>query len=255
MAKLPRGIAILLENLLVHEGAEPQYLEPFRAWLAGRPDEGEIPFRPCRILSHDTAGIAMLVDLAALRDKMAAEGKDPDTVNSAVPIDLVVDHSVAADVAGRPEARAENMRLEFERNRERYGFLRWAERAFGNLRIIPPGNGICHQVHMEHLARGIMPAAGDDGLVLADIVIGTDSHTTMINALGILGWGVGGIEAEAVALGQAQFMGLPAVTGCRLVGRRHRTVSGADIALTVAAALRAHGVVGRFVEFHGEGLD
>ena len=253
LSRLPRSHRILLENVLVHEGLTNDYVPAFPAWLHG--EAREIPFRPARILSHDTAGIAMLADLAALRDKIASEGGDPSAVNSAVPIDLVVDHSVSADVVATPDAMAENMRREFERNRERYRFLRWAEISLGNLRIIPPGNGICHQVNMELLAAGIVTAKTDKSLVLADTVIGTDSHTTMINALGILGWGVGGIEAEAVAMGEALIMGLPPVTGCRLVGRRAPMISASDIVLFVVQALRRHGVVGKIVEFRGEGLD
>jgi aconitate hydratase len=253
LKRLPRSHRILLENVLVHEGLTNVYVSAFPAWLHG--ETREIPFRPARILSHDTAGIAMLADLAALRDKIASEGGDPSAINSAVPIDLVVDHSVAADVVATPDAMAQNMQRELERNRERYRFLRWAERSLGNLRIIPPGNGICHQVNMELLATGIVTATADKGLVLADTVIGTDSHTTMINALGILGWGVGGIEAEAVAMGEALMMALPPVTGCRLVGRRAAMISASDIVLFIVQALRRHGVVAKIVEFHGEGLD
>jgi aconitate hydratase A / 2-methylisocitrate dehydratase len=255
LAALPRPHRIMLENIVAHEGALAQHLAAFARWLAGSPEIVELPFWPGRILSHDTAGIAVLVDLAALREKVAQDGGDPRNVTSAVPIDLVVDHSVAADMVGSAAAMAENVRREMARNGERYRFLRWAEKAFGNLRIIPPGNGICHQVNMEYLASGILPNPVRPALIQADTVIGTDSHTTMINALGILGWGVGGIEAEAVAVGQPLIMALPAVTGCRLVGQRRPMVTAADIALAVARQLRDHGVVGKFVEFSGPGLD
>ncbi len=255
LVRLPRGLRILLENVVAHEGLQPDHLAVFANWLRRDETGGEIPFRPGRILSHDTAGIAMLVDLAALRDKIATEGGDPVAVTSAVPIDLVVDHSVAADAVASPDAVKENMRREFARNQERYRFLRWAETAFGNLRIIPPGNGICHQVNMEFLARGILRDAARPDVAMADTVIGTDSHTTMINALGILGWGVGGIEAESVAMGQPLIMALPKVTGCRLTGRPGPMINATDIALSIVSALREHGVVGKFVEFHGDALD
>ena len=253
LRRLPRSHRILLENVLVHERKASDYASAFKDWLDGIAHE--VPFRPARILSHDTAGIAMLVDLAALRDKIAAAGGDPSRVDSAVPIDLVIDHSVAADIVGTPDAMAENMRREFVRNKERYQFLKWAEGALANLRIIPPGSGICHQVNMEFLATGIVGGSTGKELLLADTVIGTDSHTTMINALGVLGWGVGGIEAEVVAMGEALVLGLPPVTGCRLVGRRAPMISAADIVLFIVQALRRHGVVGKIVEFHGDGLD
>lgn len=254
--RLPLSLRIILENILAHQPDASPYSEAFKSWIGGDADRHQVPFRPMRILSHDTAGIAMLVDLAALRDKMVEDGRDPRNVNSAVPIDLVVDHSIAVDTAGSAEARAENEQLEIERNRERYSFLKWAETAFDNLRVVPPGNGICHQVNMEMLATGVTSTSQHGRAVLvADSVIGTDSHTTMINALGILGWGVGGIEAEAVALGKPIMMLLPRVTGCRLTGQRNRTVTATDIALGVAARLRSFGVVGEVVEFFGDGLD
>ncbi|WP_157813683.1 aconitate hydratase AcnA [Sinorhizobium meliloti] len=254
LEQLPYSLRLILENIIAHEDVPSRHFAAFTDWLAGSTDPRQVPFRPMRILSHDTAGIAMLVDLAALRDKIAEDGGDARNVNSAVPIDLVVDHSVSVDIASSSEARKANEQLELERNRERYRFLRWAEHAFENLRVVPPGNGICHQINMEMLATGVT-AIRDGGAAIADNVIGTDSHTTMINALGILGWGVGGIEAEAVALGKPIMMRLPPVTGCRLTGKRHPTVTATDIALGVAARLRAFGVVGEVVEFFGEGLE
>jgi aconitate hydratase len=204
---------------------------------------------------QDTAGVAALADLAALRDAVVARGGPAAAVHPAVPIDLIIDHSVNVDVSSVPDALSQNMKLEFARNRERYEFFRWAQQAFKELRIVPPGNGICHQINLEHLAKIAAPVRGRPGLIAGESVIGTDSHTTMVNALGVLGWGVGGIEAEAVALDEPLMVQVPAVTLVTLTGRRAKGVTATDIALAVTRRLRDHGVVGHFVEFSGGGLD
>lgn len=252
-AHLPRSLSILLENVIANERLE-QSARAFQEWLAAGRSRAEIAFRPCRILMQDTAGIAALADLAALRDAVAARGDDPSKIAPAVPIDLIIDHSLSVEAHARAGAAEENMRLEWMRNAERYRFFRWAEQSFERLRVIPPGNGICHQVNLESLARVAAPARHDPSLILSETLIGTDSHTTMVNALGVLGWGVGGIEAEAVALGESIMMTLPPVTRCELVGRRSPGVTATDIALAITSELRSHDVVGHFVEFCGAAL-
>jgi len=251
LASLPFSLRVVLDNLL-RGGAAAEDIAAVLAVGRGEASDRGIPFRPSRVLLQDLSGIPSLVDLAALRDAVAARGGDADRVNPVVPADLVVDHSLVVDEAGHPGAMAANVAREYERNAERYGFLRWAEGAFRNFRVAPPGAGILHQVAVEHLALVI----GRDGdLVFPETLVGTDSHTTMVNALGVLGWGVGGIEAEAALLGLPLVFNLPEVVGVRLTGRLPAGATATDLVLTVAQALRKAGVVERFVEFTGDALD
>ncbi|MEQ1894618.1 MAG: aconitase family protein, partial [Planctomycetota bacterium] len=257
LAKLPYSIKILLENLLRREDGvvvTKAEIEAVAGWKP-RAGEREIQFMPGRVLMQDFTGVPAVVDLAAMRDAMKAAGGDPRKINPLVPVELVIDHSVQVDVFGTSTAFAENERLEFERNQERYLFLRWGQSAFANFKVVPPGTGICHQVNLEYLARGVMTGE-QDGKTWAypDTLVGTDSHTVMINGLGVLGWGVGGIEAEAAMLGQPVSMLIPEVVGLRLTGKLAEGATATDLVLTVTQMLRAHGVVGKFVEFYGPGI-
>ncbi len=251
---LPVTIRILLENLVRHAGhgiVEPADVETLASWRPGVPAEAEIPFMPSRVILQDLTGVPAVVDLAVMRDAMADLGGDPAKVNPLVPADLVIDHSVQVDRFGSEGAFAFNVEREYERNGERYQLLRWAQTAFRNLRIVPPGTGIVHQVNLEFLA----PVVDDrDGVAFPDTLVGTDSHTTMINGLGVLGYGVGGIEAEAVLLGQPLYQPMPHVVGVRLTGELPRGSTATDLVLVVTELLRGHGVVGAFVEFAGDGL-
>src|SRR4249919_775035 len=256
---LPVTIKILLENLLRHAGAGVVRLEDVETLLAWRPGvaaEAEIPFMPARVLLQDFTGVPAVVDLAVMRDAMADLGGDPGKVNPLVPADLVIDHSVQIDQFGTPGAFAFNVEREYDRNGERYQLLRWAQTAFRDLRVVPPGTGIIHQVNLEFLATVVTDR--DDGaggrLAFPDTLVGTDSHTTMVNGLGVLGYGVGGIEAEAVLLGQPLYQPMPHVVGVRLHGALPRGSTATDLVLVVTEMLRAHGVVGSFVEFAGDGL-
>jgi aconitate hydratase len=254
--RLPFSLKILLENLLRHEGAgavTATDVESLTKWDAAAEPAQEISFAPARILLQDFTGVPAVVDLAAMRDAMAAMGGDAGLVNPLVPVELVIDHSVVADIAGVPEAFAQNAALEFDRNRERYQFLRWGQGAFDNFKVVPPDTGICHQVNLEYLARVVF-VDDDAGAVYPDTLVGTDSHTTMVNGLGVLGWGVGGIEAEAAMLGQPMSMLVPRVVGMKLIGALPEGSTATDLVLTVTQLLRRHGVVGKFVEFYGEGL-
>ncbi|WP_427889058.1 aconitate hydratase AcnA [Kribbella sp. GL6] len=242
---LPRTLRILLENALRHGTAA----EALRSWTPGT--TGELEVYPSRIFLHDTNGVPVLADLAALRDELVALGKDPALVDPVVPAELVVDHSVIADVYGRPDAARRNVAREYERNAERYRFLRWGQQTFRQLKVVPPGAGIMHQINLEHLARVVEER---DGWVFPDLCLGTDSHTTMVNGLGVLGWGIGGIEAEAALLGQSVAMPLPAVVGVRLTGALPAGTTATDLVLTITERLRAHGVVGKLVEFTGPAL-
>ncbi len=250
----PVTIRILLENLLRHAGGgvvRTEDVETLAAWRPGTPAEAEIPFMPSRVVLQDLTGVPAVVDLAVMRDAMADLGGDPARVNPLVPADLVIDHSVQVDQFGTPGAFAFNVGREYERNVERYQLLRWAQTAFRNLRIVPPGTGIVHQVNLEFLA----PVVDErDGVAFPDTLVGTDSHTTMINALGVLGYGVGGIEAEAVLLGQPLYQPMPKVVGVRLTGELPKGSTATDLVLVVTELLRGHGVVGAFVEFAGDGL-
>jgi aconitate hydratase len=259
LSRLPFSLKILLENLLRWEDGQSVTvadLEAVVAWLKTRSSSREIAFRPARVLMQDFTGVPAVVDLAAMRDAVASSGGDPQVINPQIPVDLVIDHSVQVDRYACPEAFAENVRLEMERNRERYAFLRWGQSAFENFRVVPPGTGICHQVNLEYLARGVWSEERKGRrLAYPDTLVGTDSHTTMINGLGVLGWGVGGIEAEAALLGQPISMLIPEVIGFRFEGRLRAGVTATDLVLTVTQMLRQQGVVGKFVEFYGPGLE
>ncbi len=259
VATLPWSLKILLENLLRHEDGVAVTAEQIEAVAGWRPQEEgrrEIAFTPARVLLQDFTGVPAVVDLAAMRDAMAELGGDPARINPLRPAELVIDHSVQVDAWGRPDAVELNARIEFERNRERYAFLRWGQQAFGNFRVVPPDTGIVHQVNLEHLARVVFAEEADGTLrAFPDTLVGTDSHTTMVNGLGVLGWGVGGIEAEAALLGQPVSMLVPDVVGVRLTGALPEGATATDLVLTVTERLRRHGVVGKFVEFFGPGLD
>src|ERR1700722_3781954 len=252
--RLPYSLKVLLENLLRNEdgvSVSAADIQALADWEGGEADR-EIAFAPARILMQDFTGVPAIVDLAAMRDAIVGLGGDPSKVNPLIPADLVIDHSVIADVYGTPDAFARNAELEFQRNEERYRFLRWGQGAFDTLRVVPPNTGICHQVNLEYLARVVFTS--ETGQAYPDTLLGTDSHTTMINGLGVLGWGVGGIEAEAAMLGQPVSMLIPRVVGFQLTGALPEGSTATDLVLTVTEMLRKHGVVGKFVEFYGEGV-
>src|SRR3954464_2439386 len=258
VARLPYSMKILLENLLRREDNAFVKADDIRAvaqWDATGVVEKEISFMPARVLLQDFTGVPCVVDLAAMRDAMIALGGNPARVNPLQPVELVIDHSVQVDYFGRPDAFSLNAELEFSRNRERYAFLRWGQRAFRNFDVVPPDTGIVHQVNIEYLARVVFSQSAD-GVTEAypDTLVGTDSHTTMVNGLGVVGWGVGGIEAEAAMLGQPISMLIPKVLGVRLTGAMPQGATATDLVLTITELLRKHGVVGKFVEFFGEGL-
>jgi aconitate hydratase len=260
-ARLPFSLKVLLENLLrTEDGANvtADHVRALAAWNSqGEPDT-EIQFTPARVLMQDFTGVPCVVDLAAMREAMVALGGDPARINPLSPAELVIDHSVIADVFGRDDAFVRNAELEFERNAERYQFLRWGQQAFADFKVVPPDTGICHQVNLEYLSRVVFdrPAGDDTGELLAypDTLVGTDSHTTMVNGLSVLGWGVGGIEAEAAMLGQPISMLIPRVVGFKLSGEMPEGATATDLVLTVTEMLRKHGVVGKFVEFYGPGV-
>jgi aconitate hydratase len=258
IGRLPFSLKVLLENLLRHEDGRTVSEDDIRAmagWLDKRRSDREIAFRPARVLMQDFTGVPAVVDLAAMRDAMAALGRDPEEINPLAPVDLVIDHSVMVDVFGSPQAFLENVEREYERNGERYAFLRWGADAFDNFRVVPPGTGICHQVNLEYLAQTVWTKENGEITAFPDTLVGTDSHTTMVNGLSVLGWGVGGIEAEAAMLGQPISMLIPEVIGFRLTGKLQEGVTATDLVLTVTEMLRKKGVVGKFVEFYGKGLD
>ncbi|HXF54191.1 MAG TPA: aconitate hydratase AcnA [Hyphomicrobiaceae bacterium] len=261
ISRLPYSLKVLLENLLRFEDGRSVTKDDIlaiAAWLDNKGKvEREIGFRPARVLMQDFTGVPAVVDLAAMRDGMTLLGGDPRRINPLVPVDLVIDHSVIVDSFGNPSAFARNVELEYARNGERYNFLKWGQGAFSNFRVVPPGTGICHQVNLEYLGQTVWIAKQADGSTLAypDTVVGTDSHTTMINGLAVLGWGVGGIEAEACMLGQPLSMLIPEVVGFKLTGRLKEGVTATDLVLTVTQMLRRKGVVNKFVEFYGPGLD
>jgi aconitate hydratase len=259
LSRLPASLKVLLENLLRHEDGRTVTVEDIRA-LAARGtaagEEREIAFRPARVLMQDFTGVPAVVDLAAMRDAVVALGGDPRKINPLTPVDLVIDHSVSVDYYGGPDALSQNTDLEFQRNGERYAFLRWGQKAFDNFRVVPPGTGICHQVNCEYLAKVVWTdASGDSVLAYPDSLVGTDSHTTMVNGLTVLGWGVGGIEAEAAMLGQPISMLIPDVIGFKLTGTIKEGMTATDLVITITQMLRKKGVVGKFVEFFGPGLD
>ncbi|HYZ53792.1 MAG TPA: aconitate hydratase AcnA [Streptosporangiaceae bacterium] len=256
--RLPFSLKILLENLLRTEdgvNVTVGHVRALASWDPKAEPGTEIQFSPARVIMQDLTGVPAVVDLAAMREAMRALGGDPAKINPLVPAELVIDHSVVADVFGRPDAFERNVDLEFERNKERFQFLRWGQSAFDQFKVVPPGTGIVHQVNIEHLARVVMTHQ-DDRTISAypDTCVGTDSHTTMQNGLGVLGWGVGGIEAEAAMLGQPISMLIPKVVGFRLTGELPAGATATDLVLTITEMLRKHGVVGKFVEFHGEGV-
>ena len=259
ISRLPFSMKVLLENLLRNEDGRSvtkKSIEAVAQWLVDKGSAGvEIAYRPARVLMQDFTGVPAVVDLAAMRDGIKSLGGDPEKINPLVPVDLVIDHSVIVDEFGTPLAFARNVELEYERNEERYKFLKWGQQAFRNFRVVPPGTGICHQVNLEYLGQ-VVWTNDEDGELVAypDTCVGTDSHTTMINGLGVLGWGVGGIEAEAAMLGQPVSMLLPEVIGFRLTGKLKEGITATDLVLTVTQMLRKKGVVGKFVEFFGPGL-
>jgi aconitate hydratase len=260
IAPLPYSLKILLENLLRFEDARTVSTEDVRAlvgWVATRSSTREIAYRPARVLMQDFTGVPAVADLAAMRDAVKGLGGDPERINPLCAVDLVIDHSVMVDEFGTPQAFDDNVAREFERNLERYAFLRWGQGAFRNFRVVPPGTGICHQVNLEYLAQTIWVEPDQTGADVAypDTLVGTDSHTTMVNGLAVLGWGVGGIEAEAAMLGQPVSMLIPEVVGVRLTGRLPEGATATDLVLTITQMLRKRGVVNKFVEFCGPGLD
>jgi len=256
---LPISIKILLENLLRHcdeEVVTRTHIEKLVDWQNSQYSSEEIMFLPVRVLMQDFTGVPAVVDLAAMRDAVARGGKDPSLINPTNSVDLVIDHSVMVDKFATDSAYRENVKIEMQRNRERYQFLRWGQTAFDNFRVVPPGTGICHQVNLEYLAKCVWQAEIDGDLfAYPDTLVGTDSHTTMINGLAVLGWGVGGIEAEAAMLGQPLSMNIPQVVGFKLDGDLAEGITATDLVLTITEMLRAHGVVGKFVEFYGAGLN
>jgi len=259
ISKLPVTLKVLLENLLRHEDGTSVVKADIQAmadWLKDKHSDHEIAYRPARVLMQDFTGVPAVVDLAAMRDATAKLGGDPNVINPQVPVDLVIDHSVMVDYFGGPDAFERNVEREYERNAERYVFLKWGAAAFDNFRVVPPGTGICHQVNLECLAQTVW-TKDEDGVTYAypDTCVGTDSHTTMINGLSVLGWGVGGIEAEAAMLGQPVSMLIPEVVGFRLTGKLPEGATATDLVLIIVQMLRKQGVVGKFVEFFGPGLD
>src|SRR5262245_7906172 len=266
ISRLPFSLKVLLENLLRNEDGRSVTKEDIQAvaqWLKNRTSDREIAFRPARVLMQDFTGVPAVVDLAAMRDAMEHLGGDPKKINPLVPVDLVIDHSVAVNFFGANDAFKKNVEEEYKQNQERYRFLKWAQRSFENFRVVPPGTGLRHQVNHEHLSQTVWTAKGKikvDGkeivaeIAYPDTVVGTDSHTTMVNGLSVLGWGVGGIEAEAAMLGQPYSMVLPEVIGVKLTGKLKEGMTATDLVLTVTQMLRKRGVVGKFVEYFGPGL-
>ena len=259
VSRLPFSMKVLLENLLRFEDGNTVTTEDVQAcadWLKERRISREIQYRPARVLMQDFTGVPAVVDLAAMRDAMTQLGGEPERINPQVPVHLVIDHSVMVDEFGTPQAFEHNVEFEYQRNMERYEFLKWGAGAFDNFKVVPPGTGICHQVNLENLAQGVWSSTDANGDLVAypDTLVGTDSHTTMVNGLGVLGWGVGGIEAEAAMLGQPVSMLIPEVVGFHLTGAMAEGVTATDLVLTVVQMLREKGVVGRFVEFYGSGL-
>ncbi|WP_206911475.1 aconitate hydratase 1 [Enterococcus sp. DIV0840] len=257
--KLPYSIRVLLESLLRqinHNGITKEHIDQLAQWSPNQPNKGEVPFKPARVILQDFTGVPAIVDLASLRKTIADFGGDPTKINPEVPVDLVVDHSVQVDVAGVKQALQLNMKMEFQRNQERYRFLSWAQKVFDNYRVVPPATGIVHQVNIEYLASVVTQNKQEDGTILLypDTLVGTDSHTTMVNALGVLGWGVGGIEAEASMLGEPSYFPIPEVVGVRFNNELSQGATATDLALKVTQVLREQKVVGKFVEFFGAGL-
>src|SRR5437764_10702771 len=260
ISKLPYSMKVLLENLLRNEDGRSVKKEDLVAvskWLRKKSLEHEIAFRPARVLMQDFTGVPAVVDLAAMRNAMQKLGGDAEKINPLVPVDLVIDHSVIVNFFGDNKAFGKNVVEEYKQNQERYEFLKWGQQAFSNFSVVPPGTGICHQVNLEYLAQTVWTkkqGRGAPEVAYPDTVVGTDSHTTMVNGLGVLGWGVGGIEAEAAMLGQPLSMLIPRVVGCKLTGSIPAGATATDVVLTLTEMLRRHGVVGKFVEFYGDGV-
>ena len=251
---MPYSLKILLENLLrTEDGANitADHIRALAGWDPSAEPDTEIQFTPARVVMQDFTGVPCVVDLATMREAMQDLGGEPSKINPLAPAELVIDHSVVADLFGAPDSFARNVELEYERNFERYQFLRWGQTAFDQFKVVPPGTGIVHQVNIEYLARVVYER---DGVAYPDTLVGTDSHTTMVNGLGVLGWGVGGIEAEAAMLGQPVSMLIPRVVGFKLRGELPEGATATDLVLTITEMLRKHGVVGKFVEFYGEGV-
>ena len=259
VSRLPYSLKVLFENLLRFEDGNTVTTEDIKAladWLKTKSSHHEIAYRPTRVLMQDFTGVPAVVDLAAMRAAVVKMGGNPDKISPLSPVDLVIDHSVMVDAFGTNNALLVNTETEMERNKERYEFLRWGQKAFNNFQVVPPGTGICHQVNLEYLGKTVWHSECEGKLyAYPDTLVGTDSHTTMINGLGILGWGVGGIEAEAAMLGQPVSMLIPEVIGFKLSGKLNEGITATDLVLTVTQMLRKKGVVGKFVEFYGDGLN
>ena len=258
ISKLPKSLKVLLENLLRYEDdltVNKNQIEAIKNWLKEKKSKTEIAYRPARVLLQDYTGIPAVADLAAMREAVKEKNKDPKTINPLSTVDLVIDHSVQVDQAAKSDSFDKNVEIEFRRNGERYSFLKWGQQAFNNFRIVPPGTGICHQVNLEYLSKVVWTAKyKDHDYLFPDTLVGTDSHTTMVNGLSVLGWGVGGIEAEAGMLGQPISMLIPEVIGFEVKGKMPEGTTATDLVLTVVKMLRDKGVVGKFVEFYGQGL-
>lgn len=246
IGKMPFSIRILLENALRNYdnfAVTQEHIDTILGWSPEASDK-DIPYKPARVLMQDFTGVPAVVDIAALRSEVARKGKDPNKINPLIPVDLVVDHSVQVDFFGTNYSYEKNMDEEYKRNRERYQFLKWAQQSFDNFSVVPPGMGICHQVNLEYLSKGVLER---DGMAFPDTLVGTDSHTPMVNGIGVVAWGVGGIEAEAAILGQPIYFIMPEVVGLKLTGKLPLGSTATDLVLNIAHALREHGVVGKFV--------
>ena len=258
ISKLPKSLKVLLENLLRYEddlSVTKIQIEAIKNWLKEKKSKTEIAYRPARVLLQDYTGIPAVADLAAMREAVKDKNKDPNTINPLSAVDLVIDHSVQVDQSAKSDSFEKNVDIEFERNGERYSFLKWGQQAFNNFRIVPPGTGICHQVNLEYLSKVVWSEKfKDENYLFPDTLVGTDSHTTMVNGLSVLGWGVGGIEAEAAMLGQPISMLIPEVVGVEIKGKLLEGLTATDLVLAIVEMLRKKGVVGKFVEFYGEGL-
>ena len=259
ISKLPKSLKVLLENLLRFEDnvtVNKKQILAIKEWLKNKKSNTEIAYRPARVLMQDYTGIPAVADLAAMRDAVKLKNKDPKKINPLSTVDLVIDHSVMVDEYASGKSFEKNVEREFLRNGERYSFLKWGQKAFNNFRVVPPGTGICHQVNLEYLAKVVWSSkSGNDFYAYPDTLVGTDSHTTMVNALAVLGWGVGGIEAEAAMLGQPVSMLIPEVVGVEIKGKLIEGTTATDLVLTIVEMLRKKGVVGKFVEFYGKGLN
>ena len=258
ISKLPKSLKVLLENLLRYEDdvtVDKKQILALKDWIKNKKSNTEIAYRPARTLLQDYTGIPAIADLAAMRDAVKDKNKNPEKINPLSTVDLVIDHSVMVDEYASGKSFNQNVEREFSRNGERYSFLKWGQKAFDNFRVVPPGTGICHQVNLEYLSKVVWSSkSGNDLYAYPDTLVGTDSHTTMVNGLSVLGWGVGGIEAEAAMLGQPISMLIPEVVGVELKGKLKEGTTATDLVLVIVEMLRKKGVVGKFVEFYGEGL-